>query len=130
MKKFLSVISVILLLAVFSGCGEYSSSYKAVGFVHSNDSDSAYMTFHSFEGKMVFRLKCREPGSKIRYSGKLESGSVSVSCECGGEKRELFSLSPGDDISSEEGELSEGTVYVIVLTEGKALNGDIRFEIV
>ena len=35
-----------------AGCGKYTSKYKAVGFVHSNESSAAFMSFYSFDGKM------------------------------------------------------------------------------
>jgi len=130
-KKLLSAIAVMLLLLLcLTGCGKYSSSYRAVGFVHSNDSRSAFMNFHSFEGTMVFTLKYSgSSGTQIKYSAKLEDGSAKVYYDNGGEKTELFSVKSGDDISSAGGDLSEGTVYIIVETGGTCKNGEIRFEI-
>ena len=55
MKKALSFTVAVLLLFSLAGCNKYHSKYKAVGFVHSNDSSSATMEFYTFEGRMVFR---------------------------------------------------------------------------
>ena len=133
MKKRIAILFAALLLVlpvVLCGCTVYTSSYKAVGFVHSNVSDSGYMSFYSFEGKMVFRMKWdgATEGS-IKYSAKLESGEATVYYDCGGEKTELFKIGAGDEISSSVGTIGKGTVYVIVETNGKCQNGDFRFSL-
>ena len=81
MKRFYTVIAALLLLAsavCLTGCGQYVSSYKAVGFVHSNESKSAFMDFYEFEGRMVFRLNNIGAAGRLTYSAKLESGEISV----------------------------------------------------
>ena len=65
------------MILSLAGCSKYSPKYKAVGFVHSNDSSSAYMNFYSFEGRMVFRLNSPGEGA-VKYSAKLESGTATV----------------------------------------------------
>lgn len=122
------IIVAVMMLFLLAGCGKYVSHYKALLFVHSNEKESAYMTFHSFEGDMVFRLK--SSGEKeIRYSGQLESGNAVIYYDQNGTKTELFSLSGGDETESLGGHVKEGTVYIIVETDGKCVNGDIRFSL-
>lgn len=132
MKKVTSLLLALLFVAFsLTGCGKYVSSYSAVAFAHSNERDSAWMSFLSFNGSQVFKLKCESDNeAAIQYSGKLESGSLSVYYDCGGEKKELFSLQAGDDILSTGGELPEDTVYIIVETSEKCGNGSLSFEIV
>ena len=127
-KKALALL--LAFLCFLSGCGGYASKYSAVGFVHSNTSDAAFMEFYRFEGTMVFRLKCRDAAAEtIRCSGRLESGSAAVSYDCGGGKTELFAIGAGEEIESAVGQLAAGTVYIIVETSGACENGAFRFEI-
>ena len=77
MKKVFTAIVAAIVLLSFAGCGKYSSSYKAVAFVHSNESISAFMNFYSFDGRMVFKLKIAGEGD-LKYSAKLETGSAKL----------------------------------------------------
>lgn len=122
---FATFMAVILL--ILSGCNRYRSHYKAVAFVHSNTSKNASMSFSSFEGTMVFQLKCDNSYEKIGYSAKLDGGSIKVFYDCNGTKTELFSVNFGDDINGVGGELKKGTVYIIVETLQKSQNGSLKF---
>lgn len=129
-KIVISLAALLLIAAALVSCSKYSSHYKAVGFVHSNDSDSAYMSFFEFDGSIAFKLKCKsESQAEIKYSGKLEEGSITVFYDCGGTKKELFSIHSGDDIQSSKGDLPEDTIYIIVETNGKCKNGDFKFDV-
>lgn len=121
-----AVVSVLLMLA---GCNSYSSHYNALAFVHTNTSKSASMKFSSFDGTMVFQLKCDSADEKIRYSAKLDTGSAKVYYDCNGTKTELLSAGSGDDISGIGGELQKGTVYIIVEIPGKGQGGSFRFDL-
>lgn len=127
---------VLLLFALFFvvfgliGCSKYSSHYNAVGHVYSSDSDSARTSFMEFEGTEVFKLKCKSKNiAGITYSGKLEMGSATVYCDCGGTKTELFSIHSGEEVDSCYDYLPEDTVYIIIETSEKCQNGDFTFEI-
>jgi len=128
-KKVSAFVLAALLIFALSACGEHASSYKAIGFVHSNESDSAFMSFYQFNGRMVFKLKCTDPDAHIKYSGELESGSMTVSYECGGEQSELFSLGDGSAVDSTGGDLEKGKVYIYVETDGKCNNGKLDFSL-
>lgn len=128
MKKAGVLLVALILLLSLAGCGKYSSSYKAVAFVHSNESASAFMSFYSFDGRMVFKLKSGGEGD-IGFSAKLESGSAEVYYDFYGTKQKLFSVSGGDEIDSHGGYVEAGTVYVIVETNGECLNGEFRFDL-
>lgn len=128
MKKAISLIAAAAILLSLAGCGKYTSHYKAVGFVHSNLPDSAFMSFYSFDGRMVFKLKSPGEGD-IRYTAKLESGSVTVGYDYGGTRSELFSVKGGEELDSHGGYVESGTVYIVVETDGECRNGDLRFEV-
>jgi len=118
------MLALAMLLCSF-GCGGYTSKYMAVGFVHSNDSDSAHMSFYSFEGRMVFKLHTTRE-SDIKYQAKLESGSATVYYDWAG-KQELFSVKGGEELDSRSGYVDNGTVYIIVETDGECMNGEFSF---
>ncbi|MGM9658119.1 MAG: hypothetical protein ACI3W9_03925 [Eubacteriales bacterium] len=133
MKKqvYTALIAVVmtLLLLTLSGCNGYTSHYKAVAFVHTNTTKNASMSFSSFEGTMVFQLKCESADERISYSAKLENGSAKVFYDCNGTKTELFSVNSGDDISEIGGVLQKGTVYIIVEMSGVGQEGHFNFDI-
>ncbi len=128
MKKALSICLILLLLLALPACGKYVNSYSAVGFVHSNSAKSAFMSFLSFKGRMVFRLSSSAEGD-ITYSASLESGHATVYYDSHGSKLELFSIEGGQQLDSHGGYIESGTVYIIVETDGSCTNGDFKFSI-
>ena len=129
MKKTIILISAVIMLLFMTGCGKYTTSYKAVGFVHTNEKSSARMSFYSFEGRIVFKLKSPGEG-ELKYTGRLESGKASVYYDFYGTKTELFSISDGEEVDAKGGYVEAGTVYVSVETDGKCVNGDFSFQVV
>ena len=132
MKKIVSLLLALICIVCALGsvgCSKYVSRYYAIAFVHSNESDSAFMEFYSFEGTMVFRMRAADASGKLRFSAKLEDGSAKVYYDCGGTKTELFTLHAGDEIDSSVDLGRTGTVYVIIETDGECRNGSLHFEI-
>ena len=128
MKKLAMLLVSVFFLITLAGCAKYSSDYNAVGFVHNNDSNSAFMNFYTFDGCIVFKLKSSAEGD-VHYTAKLESGSAAVYYDAFGEKEELFTISDGGEIDSQGGYIEAGTVYIIVETDGKCQNGEFHFSI-
>lgn len=126
MKKAIALFVAVITLLSLTSCQRYSSRYQAVAFVHSNEPDSAFMSFYSFDGRMVFKLKSSGEGD-LKYSAKLESGNAAVYYDYYGVKTELFSLNGGEELDSHGGYIEAGTVYVIVETNGTCLNGAFHF---
>ena len=127
-KNGISLIVAIIMLLSLTGCSAYSSRYRAVGFVHSNESASSFMNFYTFDGRMVFKMKSSGEG-ELTYTAKLESGNATVYYDSNGSKTELFSVSAGDELHAHGGYVEAGTVYVIVETDGECRNGDFRFSL-
>ena len=125
MKKRISLIIAAIVILMTAGCSGYISSYKAAGFVRSNTSSSVFMNFWSFEGRMVFRLRAKAEG-ELKYTASLEKGNLTVYYDYIGTKSELFSLKDGGTADSSGGYVEEGTVYIIVETDGKCENGELR----
>ncbi|MBQ7064706.1 MAG: hypothetical protein IJM90_07440 [Firmicutes bacterium] len=125
------LLAVLLVLSCgLGGCTGYVSHYKAVGFVHSNGADSASMSFYSFEGSMVFKVRSTNGSAgQLFYSGKLENGNATVYYDYNGSKTELFRISSGGEINASIGLIEIGTVYIIVETDGSCQNGAFEFKI-
>ena len=128
MKRLGMILLALALVFALTGCSAYRSKYRAVGFVHSNTSGESFMDFFEFEGTMVFKMKC-DAGQSLAYTGKLETGSVTVSLAQGEEKTEIFSLSGGDELDGSVELPDKGTVYVIVESPEKSENGAFEFRI-
>ena len=130
MRKKLSVLlaAVTLYAALLTGCAKYSSHYNAVGFVHNNLSDEAFMDFYSFEGEMVFTLEKDDAASgKIKCSGKLESGSIDIYIDADGSRRKLFTLAAGEETEAVAEGLVNDEVYIIAETNCECRNGKLSF---
>lgn len=125
LRSAAALMLALAMLLCFFGCGGYKSKYRAVGFVHSNDTESANMSFYTFEGRMVFKFHTTRE-SDIKYSAKLESGSATVCYDWAG-KQELFSVKGGEQLDSRNGYVDNGTVYIIVETDGECMNGEFSF---
>ena len=130
MKKMIAAFALSMaFLFCLSACGKYHSHYSATAFVHSNESDHAFMNFWIFEGTMVFKLKCQDADEAIAYTAKLETGSATVYYDCGDGKKELCAVNAGDEVQSTLDGLTPGTVYIIVETDGECRTGDFQFDI-
>ena len=128
MRKIVILLVTAVLFMALTGCGKYMSRYNAVGFVHSNESDSAFMNFSSFDGCIVFKLKSSGEGD-LKYTAKLESGNATVYYDFYGTRQKLFSISSEEELDSHGGYVESGTVYIIVETDGACQNGDFRFSL-
>jgi len=128
-----SIVLLVMVLAAavsLAACGSgYTSHFTATVLVHSNDSNSAKMSFSSFKGTMVFKVKVKDEGSVIRYSGKLESGSITVYYDDAGTKEEWFTLQAGEPVEGTLENPGKGKVYIIIETDGKCEEGKLTFEV-
>ena len=128
MKKTIALILIGILLLLLVGCRHHYSSYRAIGLVRTNQSTSASMSFYSFEGRMVFKLKS-DGEQDLNFSAKLESGSAAVYYEIHGSKEELFSIQGGEEIDSHGGYVEAGTVYITVETGEDWREGYFEFSL-
>lgn len=125
------LMAALLVCSALCSCAPYTSSYRAVGFVHSNTANEAFMSFFEFEGRMVFKLSVKR-GEKIECEGRLGSGSASVRAAVNGrEALELLTLGaerPEDHCLFEPNDT--GVVWIVMETAEKCENGSFTFTVV
>ena len=133
MKKACFVLVLLLALFMLCSCGGYVKSYSATILFTSCQGDEASMEFDTFQGTYHFKLR-RESIAEhtLDYEAKLAEGEMNVYIGVDGEKDFLFTVKGGE--SCDETILlnkkydNEKTVYIILETTGKCVNGDFEFE--
>ena len=134
MKTRVFVIFAATLLVcclLLSGCSSepYTSSYNAKGLVQTNTDSEATISFSEFQGVKVFKLKFNNGNTKsLVYSLRLEVGSAKIYYDTDGRKTELVSLKAGDSINENLKNLSCESMYIIIETGEKCLNGNFSFK--
>lgn len=133
MKKFANVIIATLMLVLcftLSACGnKYTSKYSATLMVRTNTSNEASVSFDTFDGTYVIKLKNK--GSEkafITYNARLEEGNIKVYYDVNDEKLNLFEI--GADGSFEgktEAFTSDETIYIVIESDGKCNEGSFSF---
>ena len=130
MKKILPILILISLCVVclvcLAACSKYNSHYSALLLITSNTSKSASIRFTSLNGTKAFKLKS---DGVLNYSAKLTGGSATVYYDYNGTKMELFSIGPGQEVGPASVNVTPGTVYVIVETNGKCEEGEFSFDV-
>lgn len=130
MKKILPILILISLcivcLVCLAACSKYNSHYSALMLITTNTSKSASIRFTSLNGTKVFKLKS---DGVLNYSAKLTGGSATVFYDYNGTKMELFSIGAGQEVGPTSVNVTPGTVYVIVQTNGKCEEGLFRFDV-
>lgn len=132
MKRLGKIIALMLLVVAAAvaavGCGvRYTSHYSATVLIQSNKSDSAWVSFSSLKGTIVYKLKVRYEDEFLRYYGKLGEGSITVYYDNEGTKEEWFSLQGGENVEGKLEKPGKGKVYIIVETDGKCKDGKLDF---
>ena len=130
MKKILPILILISLcivcLVCFAACSKYNSHYSALLLITTNTSKSASIRFTSLNGTKVFKLKS---DGVLNYSAKLTGGSATVYYDYNGTKMELLSIGAGQEVGPASVNVTPGTVYVIVQTNGKCEEGQFSFDV-
>ena len=117
MKKIASLIILLTMLLSLCSCGEYVSSYSALGLVKSQTSHSCEASFLSLNGKLVFKLKKSDAGKEgdISYSVQVEKGEINLYYDIYGSKQELAHVVAGENVTSRGGYIEGGkTVYIFI----------------
>ena len=133
MKKFANaIIATMMLILCFalSACGnKYVSHYNAMLMVSKNTPTEASVTFDTFNGTYVIKLKnTGDDKASITYNATLEEGNIKVYYDYNDEKLDLFEI--GNDGSVEgktETFTGNKTIYVIIESDGKCSDGSFSF---
>lgn len=128
-RKILVLIVAVMMGVLLTGCSRYTSSYKATILVTTNYSGEASMSFSTFSGTKVFKIKSGNDENVLKCHASLSEGSATVYYDYDGTKRELCTLNSGEEFDENIEIDSNSTIYIIVETNGTAEEGRFEFEV-
>lgn len=130
MKRKVAVLIMAVMMGVLlTGCSRYTSSYKATILVTTNHSGEASMSFSTFNGTKVFKVKSGDNENALKCKASLSEGSATVYYDYDGTKRELCTLNSGETFDEDITVDPNSTIYIIVETNGTAEEGRFEFEV-
>ena len=133
MKKACFTLALIVILFMLCSCGGYVKSYAATILITSGHGDEASMKFDTFKGSYNFKLK-RDGDAEhtLDLDASLGEGEMNVYIGVGGEKELLLTVkgreSYDETITLDAKYDNEKTIYVILETTSKCVDGDFEFE--
>ena len=133
MKKVCFVLALILSLVMLCSCEGYVNSYSATVLITSSQKDEASMEFDTFKGTYNFKLR-RDgvPQHTLDIEASLDEGEINIYIGVGGEKELLRTIKGGEfydeTIILDNKYDNEKTVYVILESKEKCVDGDFEFE--
>ena len=133
MKKACFALVLIFTLLMLCGCKGYVNSYAATILITSDHGDEASMKFDSFKGSYNFKLKRDgNPEHTLELEASLGEGEMNVYIGVGGEKELLLTVKGGESydetITLAKEYDHETTIYIIIESVGKCIDGDFEFE--
>ena len=133
MKKIVFVLVLVLALALLCSCGGYVNSYAATILITSSQGDEANMEFDTFKGTYNFKL--RRDGDALHtldLEASLAEGEMNIYIGVDGEKELLRTVKGGESydetITLDDKYDNEKTIYVILESIGKCVDGEFEFE--
>ena len=133
MKKFCFILILIFALVMLCSCGGYVKSYSATILITSCHGDEASMEFDTFKGTNNFRIK-RDGIAEhtLDFEASLAEGEINVYIGVDGEKELLRTVKGGesydDTIALDDKYDNEKSIYIILESVGKCVDGDFEFE--
>lgn len=133
MRKICFSLVLILTLAMLCSCGGYVKSYSATILITSCHGDEASMEFDTFKGTYNFKLKGDGVDDRtLDLEASLAEGEMNIYIGVGGEKELLRTVKGGESydetITLDDKYDYEKTIYVILESTGKCVDGDFEFE--
>ena len=133
MRKICFSLVLILTLAMLCSCGGYVKSYSATLLITSCHGDEASMEFDTFKGTYNFKLKGDGVDDRtLDLEASLAEGEMNIYIGVGGEKELLRTVKGGESydetITLDDKYDYEKTIYVILESTGKCVDGDFEFE--
>ena len=133
MKKVCFVLALILTLTMFCGCSGYVNSYSATILITSCHGDEASMEFGSFKGTYHFKLR-RDGDARhtLDLEACLDEGEMNIYIGVDSERELLRTVKGGESydetIALDHKYDNEKTIYVILESTDKCIDGDFEFE--
>ena len=133
MKKVCFVLVLVLALVMLCSCGGYVKSYSATILITSCQGDEASMEFDTFKGTYNFKLKAKNDSDHtLDLEASLAEGEMNIYIGVDGEKDLLRTVKGGESydetITLDDKYDNEKTIYVILESTGKCVDGDFEFE--
>ena len=133
MKKGCFVLALLLTLVMLCSCTGYVKSYSATILLTSSHGDEASMEFGTFRGTYHFKLK-RDGAAALTldFEASLAQGQMNVYIGVDGKKELLRTVKGGESydetITLDDKYDNENTIYIILETPDKCVDGDFEFE--
>lgn len=133
MKKACIALLLTLTLVMLCGCAGYVKNYSATILITSCRGDEASMEFSTFKGTYHFKLK-RDGAAEhtVDLEASLAEGEMNVYVGINGEKDLLCTVKSGESYDKTiplDGKYdNEKTIYIILESVGKCVDGDFELE--
>ena len=133
MKKISFVLVVIFTLLMLCSCSGYVNGYAATILITSCAGDEAYMEFYTFKGTKSFKLRGDGVDDRtLDFEASLAEGEMNIYIGVDGEKELLRTVKGGESydetITLDDKYDYAKTIYVILESAGKCVDGDFEFE--
>ena len=133
MKKVCFVLVLMLTLALLCGCSGYVKSYSATILITSCQGDEASMEFDTFKGTYNFKLKAKNDSDHtLDLEASLAEGEMNIYIGVDGEKDLLRTVKGGESYDEtvilNDKYDNEKTIYIILESTSKCVDGDFEFE--
>ena len=133
MKKVCLALLTMLTLGMLCSCGGYVKNYSATILITSCQGDKASMEFDTFNGTYNFKLRRDNMAEyTLDYEASLAEGEMNIYIGVDGEKDLLRTVKGGEfcdeTITLDDKYDNEKTIYVILESVDKCVDGDFEFE--
>ena len=133
MRKVYVALVLIFTIVMLCSCSGYVKSYSATMLKASSYGDEASMEFDTFKGKYYLKLRRDDAAEHtLDFEVSLAEGEMNVYVGVDGEKELLRTVKGGDfydeTIALDEKYDNEKTIYIILESAGKCIDGDFEFE--
>ena len=133
MKKVCFGLLLIFILFMLCSCRGYVNSYSATILITSCHGDEASMDFDTFKGTYNFKLRRDDDAEHtLNFEASLAEGEMNIYIGVDGEKDLLRTVKGGESydetITLDDKYDNEKTIYVILESTGKCVDGDFEFE--
>lgn len=133
MRKVYIALALILTIVMLCSCSAYVRSYSATFLMSSCKGDDASMEFSSFNGTYNFKLT-RDATAEhtLDFEAHLAEGEMHIYIAVDGEKELLRTVKGGeyyDETIMLDGKYDhQKTIYIVLESVGKCVDGDFEFE--